>query len=98
MYGISYEFLEYDLYKSSSELQHMGVYYIRQKTAEQKRIIQPVYCNVPIGPQVDAFLQSLAISQREAIKKFVERERCEPREEYLWIRENSTMKVIITPC
>lgn len=79
--------------KQSRESQHMGVYYIRQRTTD--RVIEPFYCYLPLGGQVDAFLELLDNFQREAIKKFVERERREPREEYLWIREEISSKVNI---
>lgn len=53
------------------------------------RIILKFFCTF----QADQFIQSLTEKNREAIKKFMEKEGPEEGECYLWVRDDVTMKV-----
>jgi hypothetical protein len=69
----------------------MGVFFIRYPDMR----ILPIYCNRPVGILADQFLQSIADKHKEKLKKFLEKEKPQDGEYYVWIREDSTMKTTV---
>ena len=67
----------------------MAVFFIRYS---DQRVL-PVYCHQPTGGQADAFIQAMSEKHKEALRKFLEKERPEEGECYIWVREDATLKV-----
>ncbi|KAH7725396.1 Protein H04M03.12 [Aphelenchoides avenae] len=68
-----------------------GVFFLRYPD----RRILPIYCERPLGIQVDAFLKSIPEKYKDRMKKFVDKEKPDDQECYLWIQEEGTSKTTV---
>uniref|UniRef100_A0A915DCB7 Uncharacterized protein n=1 Tax=Ditylenchus dipsaci TaxID=166011 RepID=A0A915DCB7_9BILA len=80
-----------DVPEDTQTQQHMAVFFIRYS---DHRIL-PIYCHQPIGSQADEFIESLSDKHKDCIKKYLEKEKPDDGEAYLWIREDATMKTTV---
>lgn len=74
--------------------QQMGVFYVRYAD----RRVLPAYCHRPIGAAADAFIRdAMTERQRECVRKFMERERADEGESFLWFRDEAMAAAASAP-
>ncbi|KAE9556561.1 hypothetical protein FO519_000255 [Halicephalobus sp. NKZ332] len=76
---------------SETDEHQIGLFFVRNSDGRTV----PMYCHQPVGEEADQFLQNIGNRYKERLKKFIENEKGEESEHYVWIKTDFSGKTTI---